>query len=943
LQKAASRPLILHALLGAFVIALLGESTFAFGQSQAPDRITQDAVPGVTTALPGSVSPLAQPAFDIGRADPSTRLTGMTIYFRLSAAQQAALNQLLAQQQTPGSPFYHKWITPTQYASQFGLSANDLAKVQTWLEQQGFSIDGVSNSHNAISFSGTVAQVEAAFQTQIHHYNINGVTHTANSTPLSVPSAFAGVVLSVRNISDFRPHPLHRLRRPAVSPQYTFTSGGVQYHFLAPGDFATIYDLNSLYSAGYTGSGETIVLVGQSAIETSDITNFQKAAGLTQKAPTITLVPGTGTSELEDSDGDEDESDLDLEWSGAVATGATLNFVYVGNNLNYSVFDSIQYAIDNDLGSIISTSYGACEADFSSTDISTIQGWFEQASSQGQTVVAAAGDNGATDCEIDSGKGATVVDGDEATLGLAVDYPGSSPYVTSIGGTEFLADVSSPGTYWNSSNSTAGNSAIQYIPEEVWNDTSPSLGLEAGGGGKSILFGKPSWQTGNGVPNDGARDVPDISLNASPNHDGYLFCATGSDTNDPSACSNGFLNSSGDPEVAGGTSFGAPTFSGILAILSQKLGTAELGNVNPQIYSLAGSDYSSAFHDTTVGNNEIPCEIGSVDCKTSPIGYSATTGYDLASGWGSIDGANFVNGLSPTSSLATTTTLTASSTTPVVNTAITLTATVTSDSGSTTPAGTVQFVIDGTNAGSPVTLSNTGVATYSYTPTTAGSHTIVANYTPSNTAVSSASSDTLTIVVSTTTSSQSFTLSATNVTVAQGGSVSSAVTLTPSGGFTGTVSLTVSAPSTLTNACFTYVNPSVSSSGAVTNGSVTVNTSESACTSTGNKRIATIAGGSGKAPGRGNTYLRAGSGIALASLMFLGLPGLRRRRWSALCVIAFLAAFTFAVSGCGSSGSSSSSSSGSGTAPTGSYTLTLIGTNTTLNFSTSTTFTLTVN
>jgi subtilase family serine protease len=930
---------VFPALLTLFAITLYGRPALA--QSPVPDRITQEVNPGSIVALRGSVNPLAKPAFDVGRADPSTSLTGMTIYFQLSATQQAALNNLLQQQQTPGSPLYHKWLTPAQYASQFGLSPNDLAKVETWLEQQGFSIDHVANSRDQITFSGTVAQVEAAFQTQIHHYSINGVTHIANAAPLSIPSAFAGVVLSVRNVSDFRPHPLHRLRNPAaVTPQYTLTSGSTQYHFLAPGDFAIIYDLNPLYNSGYTGSGKTIVVAGQSAIETSDITNFQSAAGLTQKAPTITLVPNTGTSTVNDKNGDEDESDLDIEWSGAVAKGATINFVYVGNNSNYSAFDAVQYAIDNDLGSIVSTSYGSCEADFSSSDVSTLQSWFEQANAQGQTVVAASGDNGATDCEIDSGTGITVVDGDEATQGLAVDLPAASPYVTGIGGTEFFADVNAPGNFWNSSNSTGDTSAIQYIPEEVWNDTSTTNGIEAGGGGKSTLFGKPSWQTGTGVPSDGARDVPDLSLNASPNHDGYLFCASGADA---TSCSNGFLDSKGDPDVAGGTSFGAPTFSGILAILSQKLSSSGLGNVNPEIYSLAGSDYSSAFHDVTTGNNEVPCKIGSVDCTTSPIGYSATTGYDLASGWGSIDTANFVNAFTTTtSSIATTTTLTASNTAPVVNTAITLTATVASDSGSTTPAGTVQFVIDGTNAGSAVTLSN-GVATYSYTPTTAGSHTIVANYTPSNSAVSSASSGTLTITVSaSSSSSESFTLSATNVTVAQGSSGTSTVTVVPSGGFTGAIALSVSAPSSLTNACFTYSNPSVSASGTVTNGSVTINTSESACASAGSKRVsnAMIHSGPANNGSRGGvTLTSAVSGVTLASLMLIGLPGLRRRRWPALCAVLFLASLIVAVSGCGSSSSPTAST----TAPAGTYTLTLTGTDSALNLSSTTTFTLTVN
>ncbi|HET8638212.1 MAG TPA: protease pro-enzyme activation domain-containing protein, partial [Acidobacteriaceae bacterium] len=167
-----------------------------FGQTRPQNRIRQ-VNPNVTTVLRGTINPRAKPIFDTGPADPANRLTGMTIHFRPSAAQQAALEELVQQQQTPGSPLYHQWITPAQYAQRFGLSDSDLEKVETWLEQQGFTIDGVANSRNAITFSGTIGQVESAFQTSIHRYNIHGVTHRSNAGPLSIPTAFSGVVLSV--------------------------------------------------------------------------------------------------------------------------------------------------------------------------------------------------------------------------------------------------------------------------------------------------------------------------------------------------------------------------------------------------------------------------------------------------------------------------------------------------------------------------------------------------------------------------------------------------------------------------------------------------------------------------------------------------------------------------------------------------------------------------
>ncbi|MGH9588127.1 MAG: protease pro-enzyme activation domain-containing protein [Acidobacteriaceae bacterium] len=876
--------------------------------------------------LRGSENPRAKAALDVGGVNSSTPITGMTMYFKPSAAQQAELETLLQQQQTPGSPLYHHWITPAEYAARFGLSAADLEKVETWLEQQGFSVDRVANSHNAITFSGTAGQVEAAFQTRIDHYMIHGVMHRANAGALSIPSALAGVVLSVRNISDFKPHPLHRAGHVnAAGPEYTFNSGSSHSHFLAPGDVAVIYNLNPLYNSGYTGSGQTIVVAGQSAIKASDITNFQKAAGLSTKAPQTTLVPNTGTSTVDDSNGDEDESELDIEWAGAIAQGATINFVYVGNNQNASVFDAIQYAIEKNIGQVISNSYGACEAAYPSSEVSALEGLFMQANAQGQTIVSAAGDLGATDCD----NSATT---DLATKGLAVDLPASSPYVTGMGGTEFLADASAPSTYWNSTNSAGQVSAIQFIPEKVWNDSSASLGIQGGGGGSSNLFGKPTWQKGTGVPSDGKRDIPDISLNASPNHDGYLYCASGSNA-DSTSCSNGFLDASGVPNVAGGTSFAAPIFAGVLAILSQRLQAKGLGNVNPEIYALAGSAaYSSAFHDTTNGNNRVPCKVGSTGCTSSPIGYSATPGYDLASGWGSIDAANFVDAyMQSTTASGTTTVLTASNSAPEVNAAITFTATVSSNSEGSTPAGTVQFAIDGANVGSPVALSG-GVANYSYTPTTAGVLTITANYTPSSGSSSTASSGTLAITVSASTSAGgSLKISATNVTVAQGSSGISTVTITSMpNGFNGSVALSVSAPSQLADACFTYVNPT-----ATTSGSVTIYTSKGACTTIGGSTVAVRATGGGV----GGVL----SGIALSSLLLLWIPGVRRRRWFLLGATCLLAMVSLGVSGCGSSGSSTPTSKVGASSAPGTYTLTVTGTDKALNLSAVTTFTLTVN
>ena len=506
-------------------------------------------------------------ATDAGRMNSGARLQGVSLEFSRSAAQEAALRNLIAEQQNPASPLYHKWLTPDEFAARFGLAETDLAKVKGWLQQQGFTIDNVSRSRTRISFSGTVRQVEGAFGTEMHSFHVGSETHFAPSTDITIPAALSSVVQGVSRLSNFRP-------QARLKPRPDFTSSQTGNHFLTPKDVATIYDINNpdinpAFTAGYNGTGQSIAVVGQSAVSLLDIENFQSAAGLNIKDPILVLVPSSGASKF--SAGDESESDLDLEYSGGIATGATIYFVYVGADTTTSVWNSIQYAVDTDIAPIISTSYGICETALTSNDYTILESIFSQAASQGQTVIGPSGDTGSTDC---SGVSGLTTAQQQA---LAVDYPASSAYVTAIGGTEFSsADTSSSNTtYWQSANGTdVIGSAKSYISEQVWNDDSSS-GLSSGGGGVSALTGHQSWQSVS-VPGiasaTGNRMVPDISLSASSNNAGYLFCSSDSSfTKVTGSCSKGFRDSNGASlTVAGGTSFDAPIFAGLVALIIKR-------------------------------------------------------------------------------------------------------------------------------------------------------------------------------------------------------------------------------------------------------------------------------------------------------------------------------------------------------------------------------------
>jgi len=558
LQHTLSHPLSFSLpLLAALAVLAAGASNVqAAGQQAASSpaaRIGAEVSSSQMTALPATKHPAALAQYDTGRLASGTKLQGISIYFSRTQSQEADLKTLMAAQQNPASPLYHQWLTPDQFASRFGMADADLAKVQSWLEQQGFSVDSVGRSRNMIRFSGTAGQVESAFGAELHTYSVKtskGVeSHFAPSTALSVPSALASVVETVRNLDDFRPRSHVVVSKNArTKPNFTLDFQGTQNVFFAPGDIATVYDLNKEYQAGYMGTGQTIAIVGQSAIINSDLEAFWSAAGITREDPAPFLVAGSGTPTVQ-ADGDETESDLDLEWSGAIAKGANIDFVYTGNNSNFGAFDSIQYAIDNKIGTIISSSYGDCETDLGGQ---TLESSFEQAATQGQTVMSAAGDDGSTDCFGITGLSATQQEA------LAVDYPGSSPNVTAVGGTEISqansAYLTAPSAYWLAASSTTPTittSALQYIPEQAWNEDATCLQfvneggspLCSGGGGASALFTKPSYQTAL-TPADGKRDVPDLALNAAIYNPGYLFCT--SDQTDWSqgqlaSCNSGFL------------------------------------------------------------------------------------------------------------------------------------------------------------------------------------------------------------------------------------------------------------------------------------------------------------------------------------------------------------------------------------------------------------------
>ncbi len=691
-------------------------------QTEPSDRLLSPIVAAQHTVTNG-VHPLATKQNDLGRVNPNQVFHRMVLLTERSAAQEADLEQLLQEQQDPSSPQYHQWLTPVEFGQRFGPGTNDMAKITGWLQSQGFTVEPPANGRQFIFFTGSSAQVEAAFQTEMHRYSVNGKKYVANAKPASIPTALAPAVSGVASLNSFTQ--LAPQYHAAATPQIEINNAALT----GPADLSAIYDAAPLAKANVLGQGQSIALIEQSNIVLQDVTDFRKITGL--PAATVNMiVNGADPGPVY---GDESEAIADVEYAGALAPDATLNVVVTGTtDFNQGVDLSTAYAVDNDIAPIAALSYGGCETlndTFASTEVELDKVAWEQGAAEGISEFVAAGDYGGDTC---------------GYLGLSAGYNvnvlGDSPWNVSVGGTEFI--MPDANVYFPPPSYTAS----AYVPESTWNDfDNPEDGRPlAGGGGVSINFTKPAWQTGPGVPADGARDVPDVSLVAGDDL-AYMVCETDAGGN----CAQG------DAIGLIGTSLSNQVWAGIQALVNQQnneVGGA--GNPNPTYYRLAAGS-SSPFHDITVGNTDVPdnCDVFVPICYpgSGMVGYQTTPGYDLATGLGSVDVNKLVTGWLPaTGSGAATVTLSTGGVTSIVH-GDALTATVTvKASGATTPTGDV-VLMAGPQGVDRITLGATGAATVTFGAAAGvelpgGSYNLTAHYAgDTNFAVANSSAVALTV------------------------------------------------------------------------------------------------------------------------------------------------------------------------------------------------------
>jgi len=699
------------------------------GAGCAADRPGNHTAPVITgqvdetqlVRLEGNTRPeiTLHPEYDRGPVADTYLAEHMLLQLKRSPVAEHLLEQAIEQLQTPGSPRYHQWLTAQEYGDQFGLADSDVAAVTSWLSGHGLRVNFVNPGRTLLDFSGTAAQLREAFHTELHALDVKGTAHIANISDPQIPAALAPAVGGVVSMHDFRPHHNHKAR---ANPATTFSLDNQTFHAVSPEDLATIYNLKPLFTAGVSGQGQTVVVVEDSDVYSTDDWNlFRTKFGLsTYTAGTFNQVhpaPASGSNNCAPpgANGADSEAILDAEWASASAPSAAIVLASCADTFSFGgliALDNLLATAGSTPPSAVSMSYGQCETFTGAAANAAFGAVFQQAVAQGVSVFVSSGDEDSASC--DDGASA-------ATFGIGVSGWASTPYNVSVGGTD-LGDAAlhSTASYWNATNDASFGSATSYIPEIPWNDSCASalivsaqnytsaygsrgfcnssaasndglLAVAGGSGGPSgcatgspsitgVVSGscrgwaKPSWQSVYGNPNDGVRDIPDVSLFAANGIWGHylIYCDA-----DPSDQGQGQTDCSGtDPSTwqgAGGTSFSSPIMAGIQALVDQKWGGRQ-GNPNPIYYQIAAAEYgttgnsgcnatngnaidpSCSFNDVTLGDIDVACT-GPFSCympggtegalSTSLEGYapafSAHTGWDFATGIGSVNAANLVN------------------------------------------------------------------------------------------------------------------------------------------------------------------------------------------------------------------------------------------------------------------------------------------------------------
>jgi subtilase family serine protease len=677
--------------------------------------------------LSGNTRPEVSTATDLGLADDSTPLPALQFVLQRSPEAQAAFTEYVNDLTNPHSANFHKWLTNAEIGTMYGPAQQDIDTVSTWLAAKGFKVNSVSPDRTVIEFSGNAGLVRTVFNAPIHNFMSNGKAQFANINDPAMPSDLTPVVSGIASLNNFMPHPLSQLRFAKSLPQVKRNGAdGGGNNFLGAADLATIYNFNTVFASGISGQGQTIMVLEDSNLfSTADWSIFRKVLGLSKMFPMGTLTAenptGTNTCTSPGVNGDDAEAALDIEWSSAAAPNAAIIAAACADTTQFGGFIALENVLEQTtFPKIVSISFGEAESKNGAAENLFINNLYESAAAQGVSIFVSSGDEGAASADADLSN---------ATHGVQVSGFTSTPFNASVGGTDFgFVPLNTPGTYFNTTDGPNFLNAVSYIPEVPWNDSCagslaatfigfPTTGAGsfcnstdfgtpneflttgAGSGGPSSCatgtpstssvvsgtckgYAKPSWQSLVGVPSDGVRDIPDVSLMASNGFWGEFYATCISDpTTSPGngACGD-------NPALwlgFGGTSISSPIWAGIQALVNQKTGQS-WGLPTPVLYALANIEYglggdascnsslgnqvgsNCVFYDVTQGDNVVNCSglkargssttvdedcfidggtfgILSVSSAADEPAYSAGIGWDFTTGIGTGNATNVVN------------------------------------------------------------------------------------------------------------------------------------------------------------------------------------------------------------------------------------------------------------------------------------------------------------
>ncbi len=694
-MKPTSRSFLALAIALAFIttFSLLSYAE-ARGVAQPTARITQQIDESKMLKLAGNTRPEAKNILnDRGAVPDSLYMEHMFLLLQRSPEKEKELEQLIDSLNDRNSRNFHHWLTPEEFG-EYGAAPEDITTVTNWLASHGFYVEKVYRNRMLIDISGTAGQIRAAFGTEIHQLDVNGEQHIANISDPHIPAALAPVVKGFASLNDFRPHANYRsitdYTYAGCASSSAHPSGAGTCYAITPQDDAVIYNVNPLWSAGYSGQGQTIAVVEDSDVYTTnnDFGVYRSTFGLASAFPSGNLVQVHPGCSDPGTNADDGEAAIDVEMATTFAPSATIeNLACPSPATGFGGLIALTNLVDGagPYPGVVSVSYGVCEAFNGNGGNQAFYNTYEQAAAEGISVFGATGDEGPSSCSLDFSIGTEY---DVASLGVTGWT--ETPYNVAVGGTDFEDTYNvkkasgSFSTYWSPTNTSTYGSALSYIPEIPWNDSCASVLIAnvadgsfvpygtgthacnqspydktsgymiagaASGGASNCATGaggtnqgeygitdlecqgwpKPSWQSAYGVPTDGLRDIPDVSLFAANGLWSHYQVVCWSD---PSQTSGGATASCSGLAPSswsgfGGTSVASPSLAAIQALVNQK--TAETwGNPNPIYYKIGQTEYgtqggsflgstcnssgvggpasSCVFNDITQGDIDVACE-----------------------------------------------------------------------------------------------------------------------------------------------------------------------------------------------------------------------------------------------------------------------------------------------------------------------------------------------